>query len=106
MTLNDESQPKRGIHTKYASYAFTEHGAVMLATILRSQTAIEASIQVVRAFVSLRNILSEHKELAEKIEKLEEKYDEKFKIVFSAIKQLMSPVGKDTKQIGFVTKKD
>jgi phage regulator Rha-like protein len=96
---------KRGHHRKYATYAFTEHGAVMLATILRSQTAIEASIQVVRAFVSLRSILSEQRELAKKIEKLEQKYDERFKVVFSAIKQLMSPIVNQPKKIGFIVKK-
>ncbi len=95
---------KRNI--RFRPYAFTEHGAVMLATILKSQTAIAASIQVVRAFVSLRSILSEHKELAKKIETLEQKYDERFKIVFTAIKQLMSPSGKQaSQQIGFIAKK-
>lgn len=70
-------------------YVFTEHGAVMLASILNSPQAIEASIKVVKVFVRLREILSTHKELAKKIEELEQKYDSKFAEVFTALKELM-----------------
>lgn len=81
-----------GIHggRRYAPYVFTEHGAVMLASVLNSPQAIEASVQVVRAFVQLREILATHKQLAEKLEKLEAKYDKTFKEVFSAIRFLMT----------------
>jgi len=72
-------------------YAFTEHGAIMLATVLNSPVAVQASIQVVRAFVKLREMLASHKDLARKLKEMEKKYDAQFKIVFDAIRQLMSP---------------
>lgn len=70
-------------------YVFTEHGAVMLASVLNSPQAIDASIKVVKVFVRLRDILSTHKELAKKIGELENKYDSKFAEVFTALKELM-----------------
>ena len=83
-------------------YAFTEHGAVMVASILNSPIAVKASIQVVRAFVRLRSILAAHKELAKKLVTLERKYDVQFKVVFDAIRELMSPPAADhRKKIGF-----
>lgn len=72
-------------------YAFTEHGALMLASVLSSPAAVQASIQVVRAFVRLREILSNHKELAERLAEMESKYDAQFKVVFDAIRELMEP---------------
>lgn len=72
-------------------YAFTEHGAVMLANVLNSARAVSASIQVVRAFVRFRSILAAHKELAKQITAMEKKYDAQFKVVFAAIKQLLEP---------------
>jgi hypothetical protein len=83
------SRKHRGV--SYRPYAFTEHGAVMLASVLKSPKAIEASLQVVRAFVRLRMILTEHKELARRIEELEEKFithDENFKGVFITLRQI------------------
>ena len=92
---------KRGRNVKYAPYAFTEHGAVMLASVLNSPAAIEASLHVVRAFVRLRELLTGHKELAEKLDALEQ-YDHEFKAVFEAIRQLMNPVPKSLgARIGF-----
>lgn len=82
-------------------YAFTEHGAVMLASVLNSDVAIKASIFVVRAFVQIREYLSTHKELAEKIEKLEAKYDHQFAVVFDAIKQLIHEKNEPRREIGF-----
>jgi len=82
-------------------YAFTEHGAVMLASVLNSSIAVQASIQVVRAFVRLRGILATHKELARKLEELERKYDSQFKVVFEAIRQLMTPPEPKRRPIGF-----
>ncbi len=82
---------KRGQHLKYAPYAFTEHGAVMAANVLNSPVAVRASIQVVRAFVRLREILATHKRLARKLEEMEMKYDQQFKVVFDAIRELMAP---------------
>lgn len=71
-------------------YAFTEHGAIMLATVLNSPVAVRASIQIVRAFVRLREMIATNKELAKRLNELEKKYDAQFKVVFDAIRQLMS----------------
>ena len=89
---------------RYPPYAFTEHGAVMLASVLNSQRAIEASIFVVRAFVRMRGILSVHKEFAHKLSELERRvtgHDEDIKTLIKAIKQLIHPTVKPKKQIGF-----
>jgi len=67
-------------------HAFTEHGAIMLATILNSPVAVQSSIQVVRAFVRLRQMLASNAELARKLDTLEKKYDTQFKVVFDAIR--------------------
>jgi phage regulator Rha-like protein len=94
----------RGEHRKYLPYAFTEHGALMLANILNSERAAETSVQVVRAFVRLRLLLASNAELARKLESLENKYDRQFKIVFDAIRQLMSPPETKRREIGFHVK--
>ncbi len=86
-------------------YAFTEHGALMLANVLKSKRAIETSILVVRAFVRLRQILASHAELARKLEKMEKKYDAQFRVVFDAIRQLMAPPETKPRPIGFRTGK-
>lgn len=84
-------------------YAFTEHGAIMAATVLNSPQAIEASVWVVRAFVKLRQMLATHKDLARKLELLEKKYDGQFRVVFDAIKALMeSPIEKKP-PVGYMT---
>jgi hypothetical protein len=70
-------------------FVFTEHGTVMLASIINSAIAVDVSIQIVRIFIKLRQLLESNKELSDKILKLEEKYDEQFSIVFDAIKQLL-----------------
>ncbi len=83
-------------------YAFTEQGVAMLSSVLRSPRAVEVNIEIVRTFVRLRKLLATHKDLARKLEKLEESYDEKFRIVFDAIRQLMQPLpGKSKRKIGF-----
>ena len=87
-------------------YAFTEHGALMLANVLNSESAANTSVQVVRAFVKLRQMLSSNAELARKLESLEKKYDAQFKVVFDAIRQLMSPPAKPKREIGFHVKYD
>ena len=74
-------------------YAFTEQGVAMLSSVLHSDRAIEVNIQIMRAFVRLREMISTNKELAVKLEALEQKYDVQFKIVFDAIRQLMTPSG-------------
>jgi phage regulator Rha-like protein len=70
-------------------YAFTEQGVAMLSSVLNSKQAVQVNITIMRAFVKLRELLATHKDLAEKLEALEKKYDRQFKIVFDAIRQLM-----------------
>ena len=74
---------------RYRPWAFTEHGAVMLANILHSSRAVAASVQVVRAFIHLRSMLAGHRELARRVDELEKKYDGQFHVVFDAIRNLM-----------------
>lgn len=85
-------------------YVFTEHGTIMAANILSNERAIEVSVQVVRAFVRLRQLLASNSELARKLNQLEKKYDHQFRVVFEAIRQLMTPPVTDTKPIGFRSK--
>jgi len=87
-------------------YVFTEHGAIMLATVLNSSVAVHASIQVVRAFIKLREMIATHKEFARKLDEMEKKYDAQFKIVFDAIRQLMSPPEKHKRKVGFLREKE
>jgi hypothetical protein len=94
----------RGKHRKYLPYVFTEYGALMLANTLKSERAIQASIEIVRTFVRLRELLTTHADLSEKLRKLESKYNEKFSVVFEAIRQLMIPPEPRRKKIGFNTK--
>lgn len=72
-------------------YAFTEHGALMLANVIKSPRAIQVSIQVVKTFVKLRQMLISHKELAAKLDQMEKTYDHNFQIVFKTLRQLMEP---------------
>ena len=97
---------KRGEHRKYLPYAFTEHGALMLANVLNSERAANTSVQVVRAFVRLRQMLASNAELARKLDAMERKYDAQFKVVFDAIRQLMSPPEPKRREIGFHVKYD
>ena len=92
---------KRGQHRKYRPYVFTEHGAIMAATILNSQQAIQMSIAVVTAFVNLRRMALSVEGLARKVLELESKYDKQFKVVFNAVRQLMTPPEPPRKRIGF-----
>jgi hypothetical protein len=87
-------------------FAFTEHGALMLANVLNSERAALTSVQVVRAFVRLRQMLASNAELSRKLAALENKYDAQFKIVFDAIRQLMTPPEPKRREIGFHVKYD
>jgi len=83
-------------------FAFTEHGALMAANVLKTPVAVRTSIQVVRAFVRLREMLSSHKELARRLEELEKRYDSQFRVVFDAIRELMAPPPpRPRRRIGF-----
>jgi hypothetical protein len=79
---------------RYNPYAFTQEGVAMLSTVLSSERAILVSIQIMRAFIKLRQMLSTHVELRKKIESMEKKYDAQFKAVFTVIKELLEPVKK------------
>jgi hypothetical protein len=76
---------------RYLPYAFTEQGVAMLSSVLRSERAVQVNIAIMRAFVKLREMLATHKDLSQKLEALEKKYDRQFKVVFDAIRQLMKP---------------
>ena len=97
VTLNKS----RGTNIKYEPYAFTEHGILMLSSVLKSQRAVQVNIQIMRTFVRLREMLGSNEKLIERLDELEEKYDDKFKVVFSAIRQLMNPSGGHRRPIGF-----
>lgn len=86
---------------RYLPLAFTEQGVAMLSSVLRSKRAVQVNIEIMRAFVKLRELLATHKDLARKLEALERKYDANFKLVFDAIRQLMTPPAPKTKRIGF-----
>jgi hypothetical protein len=82
-------------------YGFTEQGVAMLSSVLRSRRAVQVNVAIMRAFVRLRELLGTHKDLARKLEELEKKYDERFRVVFEAIRELMKPPEKPRKQVGF-----
>jgi hypothetical protein len=81
--------------------AFTEQGVAMLSSVLHSTRAVQVNIEIMRAFVRLRQMLASNVELARRLDRLEKKYDQQFKVVFDAIRQLMLPTPSDRKQIGF-----
>jgi ORF6N domain len=85
-------------------YAFTEQGVAMLSSVLRSRRAIQVNIEIMRAFVRLRRLLATHTQLARKLDALEKKYDSQFKVVFDAIRELMTPVPPNRRPIGFTEK--
>jgi hypothetical protein len=86
---------------RFLPWVFTEHGAIMAATVLNSKQAVAMSVYVVRTFIRLRQMLSTHKDLARKLADMEKKYDSQFKVVFDAIRQLMSPTIPKKGKIGF-----
>jgi len=95
---------KRGQHSKYLPFAFTEQGVAMLSSVLNSERAIQVNILIMRAFNKLREMLSTHEDLRRKVEAMEKKYDRQFKVVFDAIKQLIDIESKPKRKIGFEVK--
>ncbi|MBI4778583.1 ORF6N domain-containing protein [Candidatus Desantisbacteria bacterium] len=91
---------------KYLPYAFTEQGVAMLSSVLNSKRAILVNIQIMRVFTQLKKMLASNDDLKRKIEAMESKYDAQFKVVFDAIKSLMSPPTKEQKKIGFRKEED
>lgn len=92
---------KRGQNIKHLPYAFTEQGVAMLSSALRSERAVQVNIEIMRAFVRLRKILTSHKHLARKLNEMEKKYDSQFKVVFDALRQLMAPPEPKQRRLGF-----
>lgn len=82
-------------------YVFTEQGVAMLSSVLRSPRAVAVNIEIMRAFVRLREMIASNSELAKRFDKLEKKYDAQFKVVFDAIRELMAPPTKEQRKIGF-----
>ena len=92
---------KQGQHSKYLPYAFTEHGILMLSSVLNSKRAILVNIEIMRTFSRLRKILAGNTELKRKIGEMENKYDYQFKVVFDTTKKLLDPPEKPKNPIGF-----
>ena len=89
---------------RYPPYAFTEEGVAMLSSVLNSPRAIKVNIEIMRAFVRLRQMLATNVNLERRLNKLEGEYDSQFKVVFEAIRQLMAPKETPRKRIGFQLK--
>jgi ORF6N domain len=89
---------------RYAPLVFTEQGIAMLSTVLNSERAIQVNIEIMRAFVRLREMIATHKDLARKLEVLEKRYDGQFKVVFDAIRELMAWPEPNKRKIGFLVK--
>jgi phage regulator Rha-like protein len=95
---------KRGQHTKYLPYVFTEHGVLMLANVLKSERAIHMSVQIIRVFVQMREMALTHKDILVKLLKIEKKvteHDEELKMLFDAVKGLLSEPKKERVKIGY-----
>ena len=106
VTLNEAAgnSPLRGQNLKYRPFAFTEQGVAMLSSVLRSRQAVQANVEIMRAFVRLRGMAAHNAELARRLDDLESKYDRHFKVVFDAIRELMTPPPPPPKRrIGFVS---
>jgi len=86
---------------RYLPYVFTEQGVAMLSTVLNSERAVLVNIEIMRAFVKLRQLLASNSELSRRLDELESKYDKQFRVVFVAIRQLMATSVRDRKEIGF-----
>jgi hypothetical protein len=91
---------------RYPPYAFTEQGVAMLSSVLRSDRAVAVNVQIMRAFVKMREMLESQKDLARRLDELEAKYDSQLSSVFDAIRQLMTPPPKPRGPIGFAPPED
>ena len=100
VTLDEKG---RGKHSKYLPFAFTEQGVSMLSSVLRSDVAIEISISIVRAFVQLRQLALSHSEISQKLNEIENKYDNQFKSIYDALDYLLKKETqqKERKRIGY-----
>ncbi len=98
------SKPRGRGGRRYLPYVFTEQGVAMLSGVLHSKRAIQVNVEIMRTFVRLRQLLASNAQLARKLEALEKKYDAQFKVVFDAIRQLMTPPEPKKRNIGFLVK--
>lgn len=80
---------------------FTEHGILMLSSVLNSKRATQVNIQIMRTFIKMREMLSAHKDILRRIEEMEKKYDSQFRVIFQTVKKMMSPPDTPKRQIGF-----
>lgn len=87
----------------YVPYAFTEQGVAMLSSVLKGRRAASVNVEIMRAFVRLRQMIAQNRELARRMDALEAKYDHQFKVVFDAIRELMAPAPVPKRRIGFVS---
>jgi ORF6N domain-containing protein len=103
-TVTLDAKPSgQGRHTKYRPYAFTEQGVAMLSSVLRSDRAVQVNVEIMRTFVRLRRLVARDHELSRRLDALESRYDRQFKVVFDAIRELMTPPPPVPKRrIGFV----
>ncbi len=99
VTSNEKSAKRGGARTP--PYAFTEQGVAMLSSVLNSERAINVNIEIMRTFVKLRQLVTEHKDLAHRLDVLEDRYDDQFKVVFDAIRSLMESPKSKKNPIGF-----
>jgi ORF6N domain-containing protein len=86
---------------RHPPYAFTEQGVAMLSSVLKSRRAVAVNVEIMRAFIRLRRLLSAHAELARRIDELESRYDSRFRAVFTALRQLTEGSEPEPKRIGF-----
>lgn len=98
-SVTSKTDPRGG--TQYPPMAFTEQGVAMLSSVLNSERAIQVNIEIMRTFTRLKQMLASNTELARKLADLEKRYDAQFKVVFDAIRQLMTPPDLPRKRIGF-----
>ena len=105
VTLDEADDPPqgRGKYAKYVPFAFTEQGVAMLSSVLKSKQAVRVNVEIMRAFVRLRDLIGHNRNLAKRLNDLESRYDRQFKVVFDAIRELMTPPAPAQKRwIGFV----
>ncbi len=98
---NATLEPGRGRYRKYLPYVFTEQGVAMLSSVLKSERAVQVNVEIMRAFVRLRELIGTNRDLARRLDALEKRYDAQFQGVFDAIRQLMAPPQRPRRSIGF-----
>ncbi len=97
---------KRGQHSKYLPFAFTEQGVSMLSSVLRSERAVQVNIQIMRTFVKIRQMLQIHAEMKQELAELRSQMDERFQIVFTILDKLVNEGEEEKRKIGFIEKKE